>query len=94
METKVISENIAKQKIVVLNRYEEAVGPLHHLDENDELLTARIADNIVSLPSEMKSELSRLLGCRVAIIRTDIPQKEYILRILDDRDELQPLCFP
>lgn len=73
-----------------LGFYEEAVGILHELSEEEGILIARISKIALALPSEMADKLRQLLGRRIGILRTDIPQKEYLVRVLD---EIYPITY-
>jgi hypothetical protein len=91
MKSKMISEEGTRnQEVIVLKPYEEVAGCLEQLDEYRGMLTAKIADFTVVLPFKMKLELSKLLGFNVTILRTDMPNKEYILRVLNDGSDLRP----
>jgi hypothetical protein len=76
-----------------LDFYEEAVGTLTELTEDQGFLIARISKVILILPPEMENKLRPIIGKRIGILRTDIPQKEYPVRIfpeegiMDDVDQ-------
>lgn len=65
-----------------LHPYEEAVGPLTELKGGEGLFTARIGRLNIVLPEEMKETLKHHIGQRIAILRTDLPDKPYLLRAL------------
>jgi hypothetical protein len=67
-----------------LDFYEEAVGTLTELTEDQGFLVARISKVVLILPPEMENKLSSLMGTRIGILRTDIPQKEYLVRGLPE----------
>ena len=67
-----------------LGTFEEAVGVLHELADDEGLLIARISKIVLVLPAELKEKLQPLLGHRIGILRTDIPQKEYLVRALNE----------
>lgn len=74
-----------KHKFIKLDRlgfYEEAVGILHELSEEEGMLIARISKITLALPSEMADKLMPFLGQRIGILRTDIPMKEYLVRAI------------
>jgi hypothetical protein len=67
-----------------LDFYEEAVGVLNELTKDQGFLIARISKVILILPPEMQGKLRPLIGKRIGILRTDIPQKEYLVRIFPE----------
>ena len=70
--------------IMFLVPYQEVVGPLIGLEERDGAVFAEIGKYTIVLPLEMKVPLSSLLGRKCGILRTDIPAKRYIIRVLSD----------
>jgi hypothetical protein len=77
----------SKSKLTVLLPYMEVIGPFIWLEEQDGVILAEIAKHIVVLPLELKETLSIHLGRRIAILRTDIPGKEYLFRVLPKQDQ-------
>jgi hypothetical protein len=73
-------------KITMMVPYMEVVGPFSQLQEQDGVLLAEIAGHIVLLPDELKDALTPHIGSRIAILRTDIPGKEYVFRVLTTID--------
>jgi hypothetical protein len=69
-----------QQKIQRLGFFEEAVGVLTELTEDEGFLNARIGRLVLLLPPEMENTWCPLLGTRIGILRTDIPRKEYLVR--------------
>ena len=74
-------------KVTRLEPWMEVIGPFIELVEKDGVLLAEIAKHIVVLPLELKETLSVHLGHRIAILRTDIPGKEYLFRVLPKQDQ-------
>jgi hypothetical protein len=70
------------RKTVRLAPFEEAVGELRDLNDNDGVTNAMIGKLVLMLPLDMAEKLRPLLGSRIAILRTDIPGKQYLYRIL------------
>ncbi|MCJ7444624.1 MAG: hypothetical protein MUO26_08865 [Methanotrichaceae archaeon] len=68
-------------KIVRLAPYEEVLGTLCELIEDEGFLVAKIGKIMVYLPMEMKQRLMPFVGRNIAVLHTDIPQKEYLYRI-------------
>jgi hypothetical protein len=83
--------SVNKSKITILSPYMEIIGPLVDLVNYDGALFAKIAGHIVVLPIELKDALMQHLGCRIAILRTDIPGKEYLYRIIPEMNESTPM---
>jgi len=65
-----------------LDFYEEAIGVLSELTRDEGFLIVRISKVVLILPPEMENKLRPLVGTRMEILRTDIPQKEYLVRII------------
>ena len=70
-------------KIRRASPFEEFAGSLKELFEQDGALIALIGEIYLALPSDLEQNLRQLIGRRITILRTDIPQKLYIFRILD-----------
>jgi hypothetical protein len=80
---------ISDLSLYQLRPYEEAAGLLKELKENQESIIARIGHLNVILPQDMNEKLKNHLGQRIAILRTDLPDKPYLLRVLtSDRDNV------
>ena len=62
--------------------FEECVGPLRELFEQDDALDALIGKIHLALPVELEQSLRPLIGQRMAILHTDIPNKPYLFRAL------------
>jgi hypothetical protein len=77
---------INESKVVVLTPYMEVIGQIVELEEQEGVLLVEIAKYIIVLPIEMKEILSPHLGNKIAILRTDIPCKEYLFRVIAERD--------
>ena len=88
-DIQVLSTN--KLKVTGLELYMEVVGPLVELVEQDGVLLAEIAQHIVVLPIELKEALMPHLGSRIAILRTDIPGKEFLFRVLPGGKKTAPV---
>jgi len=80
------SRNPSQQKICYLGLYEEVLGDLCDLTTIDNATIAQIGNIPVILPLDMEPRLKPLLGSRIAILRTDVPGKEYLFRSLSLRD--------
>ena len=65
-----------------LGIYEEAVGTLSEIAQEDGFLIAGISGLNIVLPLAMKAKLAPLVGERVGILHTDISGKKYLVRII------------
>jgi hypothetical protein len=72
------------EKVRRLISYEECCGYLSDLVENDSILIALIGKVHLALPMSLEHSLRPLIGQRIAILKTDLPEKEYIFRILTE----------
>ncbi len=79
------------QKRKRLGIFEEAVGKLSEIAQEEGFLIADISGLDIVLPSEMEAKLAHLVGKRIGILRTDIPGKEYLLRVLPEREMKAPI---
>lgn len=75
--------NLYPSKMYRLDYFEEIVGVLHEIMDQDDTLIAIIGKIHLVLPSELGQILRPLIGQKVAILRTDIPDKQYLFRVLD-----------
>ena len=67
-----------------LGSYEEAIGTLHGIAFEQGILISQISKVRLALPIEMEDKLRPLIGMRIGVIRTDIPGKEYLIRIIQE----------
>jgi hypothetical protein len=68
-----------------LSFYEECVGVLNNLNEENGLLIALIGKISLVLPLELEEKMRPHIGKRFSILRTDIPSKPYLLRVIPDQ---------
>jgi hypothetical protein len=80
-------KNNNKSKILIITPYMEQRGQFVRLEEHDGVLLAEIAKQFVVLPIDLKDALAPHLGERIAVLRTDIPGKEYLFRILPENNQ-------
>jgi hypothetical protein len=85
--TKLESNKKGQTSCYCLHHWEEVIGPLNSIWKENDLLNAMIGKIIVILPPELEEMLEPLLGSKIAILRTDIPGKEYLLRVLPEREK-------
>jgi hypothetical protein len=72
-------------KLVILDHWMEIVGLLHEIDNREGILLAVIGANKVALPLYLKDALLPHMGSKIAIIRTDLPGKEYLVRSIQEK---------
>lgn len=65
-----------------LHPYEKVEGVLCDLKTDDGMLIAKMSGISVGLPINLEPLLKQHLGCRLGILRTDIPKREYLIRLL------------
>ena len=70
-----------------LSLWTEVAGVFHGFSVGADTIQVRIGDKIVELPSSEKvaayiQEMRGLRGKKVAILRTDIPEKTFLLRLV------------
>lgn len=70
-----------------LTYWEEAIGPLNRVWKENGSLKAKIGKIILILPPELEETLEPLMGQRISILRTDIPKREYLFRVLPNSAE-------
>jgi hypothetical protein len=68
-----------------LHPFEEVIGVLHELIEDGGVLVARIGEICVALPWELEEMIKKLMGHKIGILRTDLLEKPYLWRLLDDK---------
>lgn len=69
-----------------LSFYEECIGIINKLHIENGLLIASIGKIFLVLPLEMEEQMLPHIGKRVAVLRTDIPGKSYLFRVVSDQD--------
>jgi hypothetical protein len=65
-----------------LHHWEEVVGPLTELDDDEGILLAKIGKIALALPADMADTLHPHIGQRIAILRTDDRARPYRFRIV------------
>lgn len=70
------------RRLLRLGPWDEVRGILNSLDED--CLYATISTYTIAFPADIMHAIKPFLGKRMAILRTDLPQKTYLFRILDD----------
>jgi len=71
------------RKIRFLEPYEEIIGILNELSFIEGLLLGRIGTITIAIPDDLEERIKPLIGKKIALIRTDIAEKQYLFRILD-----------
>ncbi len=67
--------------------FEEFAGSLKDLFEYDGAIVAIIGKIQLILPLNIENSLRPLIGQRITILRTDIPDKTYLFRVLSEESE-------
>jgi hypothetical protein len=75
-----------KLRVTAIDPWTEISGWFIRLEEQEGELLAKIAERIVVLPFELKDALAPHLGERIAVLRTDIPGREYLFRVLPENN--------
>lgn len=69
-------------ELYYLRYFEECIGPFSMLTQENGLLVARVGKVSLALPCELEPSLRPHLGQRVAILKTDVPGKNFLFRVL------------
>ena len=83
-----------RKEMCHLGFFDEAVGVLTELNAEQGFLIARISDLDLVLPTEMEDKLRPLVGICMGILHTDIPGRDYLLRVIPETVSMtdQDLC--
>lgn len=65
--------------------FEEVIGILHEMTEDSGALIAKIGKLAVALPWEFENDLKSLIGCKIGVLRTDLPGKPYLWKLNEDK---------
>jgi hypothetical protein len=74
---------IDSRRIRFLEPYEEIIGILNELSFIEGLLLGRIGTITIAIPDDLEDRIRPFIGKRIALIRTDIAEKQYLFRVLD-----------
>jgi hypothetical protein len=74
---------IPYEEVRRLRTWEEAAGVLIELDEEDDILLAKIGKIVLVLPTDMSEVLCPHIRQRIAILRTDDQARPYRFRRVD-----------
>ena len=63
-------------------RWEEAVGVLNDVDVQDGIILVNLSIGKIAIPLQkpILKKLNEMVGKKIAILRTDVKGKEYLLR--------------
>ena len=75
------------EKVRRLSLYEECAGPIKRLFDQDGAHITVVGKTHLCLPIGMNHDLQPLMGQRITILRTDIPGKTYLFRVLSEEVE-------
>lgn len=71
-----------------LSFWEECTGVLERLRVEGDLLICQVGRIALVLPLEMEQKVLPHIGKRVAILRTDLPDKSHLLRVYPDHEKI------
>ena len=77
---------IKKDGLYRLSQYEECVGLQNNLRVKDGSLIAEIGKISLALPLKMEEKIRPHIGKRISVLRTDIPDKEYLIRVVSNEE--------
>lgn len=69
-----------------LGIWEEGVSVLNNLEVREEVLFAGFNKIVLALPLEMEERMRPYIGKRVSVLRTDIPDRPYLFRVIPDQE--------
>lgn len=69
-----------------LGLWEEGVSVLNDLEVKDGVLYAGFNKFVLALPIEMEGMMRPHVGKRIGVLRTDIQGKQYLIRVIPDRE--------
>lgn len=78
-------------KMYRLDYFEEIVGILHEIMNQDDTPIALVGKIHLVLPSELEQSIRPLIGRKVTILRTDIPGKQYLFRVIPNDGEFSKI---
>jgi hypothetical protein len=78
-----MKQSIGFKRVRFLEPYEEIVGTLEELSFIEGLLVGRFGTKTIAIPKDMEDRIRPYIGKKLALLRTDIPEKQYLFRILD-----------
>jgi hypothetical protein len=84
-----MKQSINLKRVRFLEPYEEIVGTFDELSMTEGLLVARFKTMAIALPIDMEDRIRPFVGQKIGILRTDIPEKLYLFRLLDQETTVQ-----
>jgi hypothetical protein len=84
-----MKQSINLKRVRFLEPYEEIVGTFDELSMAEGLLVARFKTMAIALPIDMEDRIRPFVGQKIGILRTDIPEKPYLFRLLDQETTVQ-----
>lgn len=76
-------------RVRFLEPYEEVIDTLGDLSFADGLLIARFKTIAIAIPSEMEDRIRPFIGKKMGLLRTDIPEKQYLIKLLEQETTFQ-----
>ena len=74
-----------------LHPWEEGVGHLEKIWKEYGFLKVLVGGITLILPPELENSLEPLVSSSVAILRTDLPEKEYLVRSISERNHIEAI---
>ena len=78
-----MKQSIDSKRVRFLEPYEEIVDTLGELSFIEGLLIGRFGTITIAIPFDMEDRIRPFVGQKLALLRTDIPEKPYLFRVLD-----------
>jgi len=79
---KKLNQSTESTRIHILEPYEEGLGRLNELSFSEGSLIAQIGRISIVLPPYMESQVRPLIGQCISILRTDLPEKLFLVRTI------------
>jgi hypothetical protein len=79
-------QSIDSKKVLFLEPYEEIVGTIDELSFFEGLLIGRFGTIMIAIPHDMENRIRPFIGKKLGLLRTDLPAKPYLFRLLDQEN--------
>lgn len=89
MKKEELEKSWVNQSCYRLSPWEEAIGSLESIWKDNGMVNAKIGKVVLILPLELEDVLLPLIDCRIGLLRTDIPAKQYLVRVLPDENRVK-----
>lgn len=82
---------MTSEKLFHLSDWEECLGVCSKVIAEDGILIAQVGKIHLALPLSLEQSLRPLIGQSIAILRTDIPGKTYLYRVLVEKSNSEKI---